>query len=112
SASISHNEILYKGKLFDIKSAVCKNGLIALTVIYDNREQNIISFITGIKNNSRNNSAGHPVKLKSSQPFNCIFPVLNKQTFDFAGDRHYFIKYTVTPTSPFSKLLAPPPEWC
>jgi len=112
ASRISNKEMLYKGKLFDIKSAVYKNGQVILKVIHDTREQNIISFISGIKSSSHRDTADSPVKLKSSQPFNGISPIFTRQSFVISCSKLYFNNYLVQSTSHFSQSAVPPPEWC
>ncbi|MGB5006131.1 MAG: hypothetical protein WBO39_04290 [Ferruginibacter sp.] len=107
-------EILYDGKLFDVKTFKTEDNKITLTGFFDHKEDKLVQHI--IKLAAKRNQSGSPL---SQTAITCIFfPVFASTAEITAADvywklipKHYYIYDEMLPAAPADVPIHPPGKY-
>ena len=107
---VDENEISFKGRMYDVKSALVSNGSVELLVINDPEEENILVKIKHFLNNPGTPGSKHPNQLHQLTSLSYLPSYTGILLFDQLPGTSIFHHAPLNFVSNKLEILSPPPK--
>ena len=107
---INSKEIIYKGKLYDIKSVLTYGDKVEMIVVNDIYEENLLVKIKNLLSNSDQNKKGNPVELQKLILLQYISPEIKDENLIPYLSINTRNKVIINIYIFYPDIISPPPE--